>query len=57
MQNKITRILMLTFVLISFSSCELVEGIFKAGIGVGVFIVVAVIAVIVFLVSKVTRRR
>jgi hypothetical protein len=39
-------------VLFSFTSCEVIGGIFKAGMGVGIFIVVAVIAVILFLVSK-----
>ncbi|MFV8442322.1 hypothetical protein [Flavobacterium sp. LB2P44] len=57
MQKKITRLLMLLIVLISFSSCSLIEGIFKAGVGVGIFIVVAVIAVIVFIISKIFGRK
>lgn len=36
----------------SFSSCELVEGIFKAGVWVGILIVVAVIALIIWLVTR-----
>ena len=52
MQKQITRILMLFVVLISFSSCSVIEGIFKAGMGVGIFIVVAIIAVIIFIISK-----
>ncbi|WP_165929976.1 hypothetical protein [Flavobacterium caseinilyticum] len=56
MQKKLTRLLMLFIVLISFSSCSIIEGIFKAGMGVGIFIVIAVIAVIVFIISKVFRK-
>ena len=35
-----------------FSSCAVVGGIFKAGVWVGVLIVVAIIALVVFLVSR-----
>jgi len=35
-----------------FSSCDLVEGIFKAGMGVGIFLVILVIALIVWLISR-----
>lgn len=41
-------ILMLT----TFTSCQVVEGIFKLGMGVGIFIVIAVIALIIFVMSK-----
>ncbi len=34
------------------SSCELIGGIFKAGMGVGIFIVVAIIAVVVALIMR-----
>ncbi|WP_324228493.1 hypothetical protein [Lacibacter sp.] len=37
------------------SSCQLVEGIFKAGMGFGIFIVIAIIALIVFLVFRLGR--
>ena len=53
MQKQMTRILMLFVVLFSCSSCSVVEGIFKAGMGVGIFIVVAILAVIIFIISKV----
>jgi hypothetical protein len=41
---------------IALSGCELAEGIFKAGMFVGVFVVIAVLAVVFFLVSKVRRK-
>ena len=37
---------------ISLSSCEVVEGIFKAGVWVGVIAVVVVIALIFWLINK-----
>ena len=52
MKNQIIRILMLFVVLFSFTSCELIGGIFKAGIGIGIFIVIAVLAIILFVASK-----
>ncbi|MFV7234909.1 hypothetical protein [Flavobacterium sp. ZB4R12] len=57
MQKKITRLLVLFIVLISFTSCSVIEGIFKAGMGVGIFIAIAVIAVIVFIMSKIFGRK
>ncbi|MBG6111703.1 lipopolysaccharide export LptBFGC system permease protein LptF [Flavobacterium sp. CG_23.5] len=57
MQKKITRLLMLFIVLISFTGCSVIEGIFKAGIGVGIFIVVAIIAVVVLIISKVFGKK
>ncbi len=52
MQNQIIKLLMLFVILISVTSCSVIGDIFKAGVGVGIFIVVAVIAVILFVVSK-----
>ena len=54
MQYRVIRMLIIMVVLLSLQSCELVEGIFKAGVGVGVFIVVVLIAVIIFVISKFT---
>jgi hypothetical protein len=36
----------------SFTSCDVIGGVFKAGMGVGIFIVIAVIALIIFVISK-----
>jgi len=41
---------------IALTGCDLAQGIFKAGMAVGVFIVIAVIALVIFLVSKVRSR-
>jgi hypothetical protein len=45
---------LLVFVTLTFTSCEIVGGIFKAGMGVGIF---AVLAVAVFIFWLVTRAR
>jgi hypothetical protein len=57
MQKEITRLLVLFIVLISFTSCSVIEGIFKAGMGFGIFIVIAVIAIVVFLISKIFGKK
>lgn len=57
MQKKLTRLLMLLVVLLSFTSCSIIEGIFKAGVGVGIFIVIAALAIIAFIVSKIFSRK
>ena len=41
---------------IALTGCEVVEGIFKTGMAVGVFLVIAVLALIAFVVSKARRR-
>lgn len=44
--------LLLLLITFSFSSCAAIGGIFKAGVWVGVIIVVAIIALIIFLVTR-----
>jgi hypothetical protein len=39
-----------------YSSCSVVESIFKAGVWVGVLIVVAIIGLIVWILSRFTKR-
>ena len=41
---------------ITLAGCELAVDIFQAGMAVGIFLVIATVALIVFLVSKVRRR-
>lgn len=48
---------MLLLLVTTFSSCDLVYGIFKAGLWVGIIIVILVIAVIFWLISRFTGRR
>lgn len=48
---------LLAFITVSLSSCELVGDIFKAGVWVGVLIVVAIIGLIIYLVSRVSGKK
>lgn len=41
---------------ITLAACELAVDIFQAGMAIGVFLVIAVVALMIFLVSKVRRR-
>ncbi|WP_264530667.1 hypothetical protein [Flavobacterium sp. N502540] len=52
MQNKIKRLLMVFVLLFSFTSCEVIGDIFKAGMGFGIFIVIFIIAIIIFILAK-----
>ena len=57
MKNKIPRIVLLAMLLILVSSCSIIEGIFKAGVGVGVFFVVIILAIVVFVISKIVPQK
>ena len=52
MKNYIIRTSLFLLILLSFTSCEVVEGIFNLGMGVGIFIVLAILAVIIFIFAK-----
>lgn len=52
----LSRVLLVLIAGIAMSGCELAEGIFKAGMAVGIFVVVAIVALVIFLVSKVRSR-
>ncbi|WP_164515335.1 hypothetical protein [Flavobacterium ustbae] len=56
MQNKILRLLMVFVILFSFTSCELVGDIFQAGMGFGIFIVIFVIAIIIWIFARFFRK-
>lgn len=47
-----TLLILFVFLTTMLTSCEVVGGIFKAGVWVGVLIVVAIIALIFWLVSR-----
>ena len=38
------------------SSCEAIASIFKAGMGFGIFLVIAVVALIIFIIAKATGK-
>ncbi len=41
--------------LTSLSGCEVIGGIFKAGMGVGIFIVVAVVVLVIYLIARFSK--
>ena len=51
--SVISRLFLVLLAGIALAGCDLAQGIFKAGMAVGVFVVIAVIALVIFLVSKV----
>lgn len=55
LQSRFSLAVLLCFVVTFFSSCEVIGSIFKAGVWVGVVVVVAVIALILYLVGKAKR--
>jgi hypothetical protein len=52
----VSRLLLVVVAGLTLTGCDLAQGIFKAGMGVGIFLVIAVLALVVFLVTKVRRR-
>lgn len=54
--SAFSRLLFVFVAGIALAGCELVGDIFQAGMAVGVFLVIAVIALVIFLFSKVRRR-
>ncbi|RZJ28524.1 MAG: hypothetical protein EOO48_09640 [Flavobacterium sp.] len=51
-KTYLLRTAALLVVLFSVTSCEAIGDIFKAGMGVGIFLVILVIALVVWLISK-----
>ena len=47
----------LMLISLTLSSCEAIAGIFKAGMGVGIFIVIAIVAIVVFIIMKVGKNK
>lgn len=57
MKSIFTRVTLLSFMAVMLTSCSVIEGIFKAGMGVGIFIVIAIIAIIIFVISKFSSKK
>ena len=51
------QMILLFSLLPAFSSCEVVGGIFKTGMGVGIFISVIVIAIVMIFVSRAGKNK
>ena len=56
MRNQSYFNVLLTALVLSFSSCSIIGGIFKTGVGVGIFLVVLLIIIVLYLVNKFKKR-
>ena len=56
MRTSFLPVILLIIIATAFSSCAVVTGIFKAGMWVGVLIVVGIIALIFFVISKAGKK-
>ena len=52
MKNRFSLIALCMVLLLSLQSCEVIGGIFKAGAATGVIVVVLVIALIIFVITR-----
>lgn len=57
MKNQWFIFALLAMLVTSLTGCEFIADVFKAGMGVGIFIVIAIIAVIIYFVSRSRRNR
>ena len=53
--NSMAALCLLSITML-LTSCEAIAGIFKAGMGVGIFIVVAIVLIIVFFVTRAGKK-
>ena len=51
--KKYLPLALVALVMTTLSSCQLIEGIFKAGVWSGIIVVVVVLALIIWVVSKI----
>jgi hypothetical protein len=57
MKSVINKLIVLSLISLLFTSCSAIESIFKAGMGVGIFIVIAILAIIVYIISKFSGKK
>lgn len=57
MKKQVQFAALFLLILTTFTSCEVVEGIFKAGMGFGIFLVVAVVGIIIYVISKIGGKK
>jgi len=56
MKMKITNALLISILLLTFTSCEAIGNIFGAGVYVGVFISILLVALLIYVVAKISKR-
>ena len=55
MEKRITGFLAL-LLLVTLSSCSAIEGIFKAGMFTGILIIVVIVALLIWVISRVSKK-
>ena len=56
MKNKLTTVLTILSASFLVTSCSVIEGIFKAGFGIGIFVSVLVVAIIIYIISRFLKK-
>ncbi len=56
MKNKILIFALLFMALLILTGCSVIADIFRAGMGVGIFLVVLVIALVIWVIYKIRKR-
>ena len=51
-QSKVVLFVASFFAAYLLTGCEVIGGIFKAGMGVGIFVIVAVVALVLYLIGR-----
>lgn len=57
MRNKITKIVLLLSLLIPISTYSMPDAMFKIGLGTGIFVIITILIVISYVVSKIVTRK
>jgi hypothetical protein len=55
--KSISTCLILVFSMLIFSGCELIGDIFKTGFYSGIFLVVLIIGIVIFIVARLSRKK
>lgn len=55
-KSRLSSVFSLILLSLMVSSCSAIEGIFKAGMGFGIFLVLAVFAIVVFIILKIRQK-
>jgi hypothetical protein len=56
-KNHVLIPFILLLITVMFSSCEAIAGIFKAGVWTGVLLVAGIIALVIFIISRMTGKK
>ena len=54
--SRLILLTLLSFSLLSFTSCQLIGDIFRAGIWTGIILVVLVVAIIIYVIAKIGKK-